>query len=304
MELTNIIIIVILIFIIYYIVKNGLSVRENMVSDSNKSLYISEPFENKKNSSTSIDDITNSFPKVNEFFEEKQFHNDYRDTINALNQMIPNKKYQFNQCEAPVRFELLKSSDVKPISKKFLAELNRVVKNSIKDSYAGKNWQDAMPQQQTKEYKSGWDKHMNQLGLPGSIYNDPVKRSSLDLVCVDHVEKYTTEDETKFVIFLILQKRGICDQIIIKLSIVADNKDINLDRDFFKKGSDTYDSKIVVEELFVVGFMTRKNFGKQSVKENWYNFKGLGDDKEFTHKQIIKKLIKKKKDLAKSYNDL
>ena len=51
-----------------------------------------------------IDEILKSKQqqKVNPYFMEAQFHNDYKDTLQAFNLLIPNQKQLFNRSNMPV----------------------------------------------------------------------------------------------------------------------------------------------------------------------------------------------------------
>ena len=48
-----------------------------------------------------------------------------------------------------------------------------------------------------------------------------------------------------------MQKKNVKDQMIIKLSLVQNKKDINDDRDFFKDGNEMIN--VVIEEIFIIG---------------------------------------------------
>lgn len=244
--------------------------------------------------------------RINDFFEEKQFHTDYRDTTDAFTLMIPNRKALFNTGDLPARFIKGKPQEVQELVTKFITEINKLVKNTIHDFQTPNNWHNSMPQQ-FKKYNSGWDKQLQELGLPPTIYNEPAKKAPIKLIKIDHVEKYETDTEVKYVIFIILQKKGIknIDQMVVRLSLIINQTDINLDRDFFETNQNTYETNVQIEEIFIIGFLTHKNYGKTSVREDWYNFDGIDDGKMFSQKDIMDQLIKKKKSLEQEcYNNI
>jgi hypothetical protein len=231
--------------------------------------------------------------KVNPYFMEMQFHNDYRDTANAIILLIPNQKQLFNRSNLPIiNVSTPSNKEILPLIKNFIKELNRVLKNNVGDEYMVRDWKNNMAE---KDFKSGWEKQQEKLGLPGSLYNSPVKKEPVKLIKVDHSERFETEDEIRYVVFLVLQKPSAKDQILIKVSFQIDKQDTNLDREFFDKNKNESETLIKVEEAFVMGFLTKHSFGKQSVKSEYYNFDGISNGRIWSQKQIMQELNKKRK---------
>lgn len=231
--------------------------------------------------------------KVNPYFMEVQFHNDYRDTANAIILLIPNQKQLFNRSNLPIiNVSTPSNEEILPLVKNFIKELNRVIKNNVGDEYMVRDWKNNMAE---KEYKSGWDKQQEKLGLPGSIYNSPTKKEPVKLIKVDHSERFETEDEIRYVVFLVLQKPTAKDQMLLKVSFQIDKQDINLDREFFDKDKNESETLIKVEEAFVMGFLTKHSFGKHSIKSEYYNFDGISNGRIWSQKQIMSELNKKRK---------
>ena len=75
---------------------------------------------------------------------------------------------------------------------------NKIYKNIFTEvpdyRTANSGWDEPLQDQQME---TGWEKHMQSLGLPKSLYPDPAKKSKVKLEKIDHVEKYETEDETE-----------------------------------------------------------------------------------------------------------
>lgn len=237
-------------------------------------------------------------PKVNKFFQEVQFHQDYRDTMNAFNLLTDQKPF-FNIADLPVtNLEKPSNSEINNLISKFIREVNKIVKNHVSDELGATSWTDNMPQ---KKYKSGWDKQQEELGLPGSIYNEPAPKSSIRLIKLDHAEKYETDAEVKYVVFLIIQKRNTEDQMLVRVSFVVDKQDLNLDREFFDKNKNSYETSVSIEEISIIGFMITHGFGEQGSKEKFYDFEGISDGRMFSQKEIIRQLNKKRRAYQKEY---
>ena len=79
---------------------------------------------------------------VNPNFLNNQFHNDYRDVITALNNLVPDKKQLFNLPNIPVIYSEPEASEVRNMIRDFIAVLNTNLKTEV-PSYRNPN--------------SGWD---------------------------------------------------------------------------------------------------------------------------------------------------
>lgn len=95
---------------------------------------------------------------------------------------------------------------------------------------------------------------------------------------------------------MIIQKKNVSDQMIIKTSFVMNNEDTNADRDFFKKNSNI-DLDIKIEEVSVIGFLTDHSYGSNTPRENFYDFNINYNDVEnddILNQQIILDELKRK----------
>lgn len=245
-----------------------------------------------------IDKILQSKHKkvdVNPNFIEIQFHQDYRDTSNAFILMSPNQKEIFNKGDLPIKIDEPSYDETKKIVKKFIKEVNRTVKYHVSSEDGLKNWQNHMTD---KKFKSGWDKQQEALGLPTSIYLDPAEKASIKLIKLDHAEKHETDDEIKYVVFLIIQKKNVNDQMLVRVSFVVEKRDLNLDREFFSK-KNSYETSVKIEEIFIIGFLTKQNTKVKTKREKFYKFDTISDGRMFSRKDIIKELNKKRKEYEK-----
>lgn len=269
-----------------------------------------EPFNTKRRRSKrhrgwDLSEILETDPNVTlkPSFVEMQFHNDYRDTMTAFNDIAPSQKEIFNQADLPATYTNPPDSEAEPLVTEFIRQLNRDVKNNIPDHRTSNTgWDEPLPE--LKE-TTGWEKQQLALGLCPSLYADPSKRAPVRLIKVDFVEKFTTEFETKLVVTMILQKVNVTDQMVVKVSFVSDNRHAHSEdeRRFFRDlETDSRVSvgqggtvNIVIEEIFVVGYLTDCAVDPGNKQDDFYNFKGLETNDVIDNKTIMKELIKKYK---------
>ena len=223
-------------------------------------------------------------------FIEAQFHNDYRDLITAFNNIAPSQKQVFNIANVPPKFTNANPSEVKKLIYDFLKELNKNLFREVSDfRTANSGWDELL---EDPKCESGWEKSMKSLGLPKSIYPDTAKKGKVQLVKLDHIEKYETENEIKYTCYLFLKKSNVDDILVIKVSFVLDKRNINEDRLFF---NDTKtETKVILEEIFILGYMTEKGVGRNNhPRDKFYNFDDLEKDGMMDDKAILKQLNKK-----------
>ena len=305
-NILDIVLLVIILVIIYYLFFNK---KENEKYSEDKEQDEEEQEEQDQNLDLDQDldfDVNTVIKsqkthKINPYFQEMQFHNDYRDTMNAFEILLPTKKIVFNQENMPITdISRPESSEIKKLIVKFIKEVNKTVKHDVGNNFMVKNWNDNMPD---KKEESGWDKEMRVLGLPGSIYNEPASKASIKLLKLDHAEKYQTDYEIRYVIYLIIKKKNVKDQMVVKVSFVIKTQDLNLDREFFDESKNDYKTPVLIEEISIIGYMVSHNFGKVSDREKFYNFDNITDGKMYDQKEIIKQLNDKRREYEKEqYN--
>ena len=239
-------------------------------------------------------------------FIEAQFHNDYRDLITAFNNIAPSQKQVFNIANVPAKFTNANPSEVKKLIYDFLKELNNNLFREVSDfRTANTGWDELI---EDPKCESGWEKSMKSLGLPKSIYPEPAKKAKVQLVKLDHIEKYETEDEIKYACYLFLKKSNVDDILVIKVSFVLDKRNINEDRLFFNNDNNT-ETKVILEEIFILGYMTEKGVGRNNhPRDKFYNFydlekDGIMDDKAIMH-QLNKKLAERHANTQRFDNSL
>jgi len=241
--------------------------------------------------------------EVNPYFKEEQFHQDYRDTINACT-MMTDQKSIFNKCEAPlIKTDEPKHEEINNIAVKFVRELNRTVRDKV-DNFAAQglnSWQDNMPPVNAKSEKA-WEVYNKELGLPTSIYPDPAKKAPIKIVKIDNIHKEETDNEIRYSVYLILQKVNVKDQMFIRVNFVMKKDDIDLEREFFDSSKNNYETNIIIEEITTLGFMIKKGAGRsKTAREKLYDFKGFEDGRLIPEKDVIRQLNNKKREIQENY---
>lgn len=217
--------------------------------------------------------------KLNPNFLRIQFHNDYRDVLTALNNLVPDKKQLFNLPNEPLVYSEPGIREVKDLVSDFVDKLNENLIMEV-PNYRNQNsgWDEAIPD---PTVESGWNKIQNSLGLPTSLYDDPAKKAKVVLIAIKYVQKYETEDEIKYSIDIVLQKVNVEDQIILKCDFVQDKRPLRDENNFFR--TTNVEMNIVTENIYVTGYLT-------SYGDNYDKYDGLGigdhDDKYYDYNKM------------------
>lgn len=230
---------------------------------------------------------------LNQNFINIQFHNDYRDVMTALNNVVPQKKQRFNLANIPLKYTEPEVKEVKNLVTDFVAVLN---KNIIEEVPTSRNpnsgWDEAIVD---PTVKSGWDKTQEALGLPTSLYEDPAPKSQVKLIAVNQVQKYETDDEIKYSIDMVIQKLNVEDQMIIKASFVQDKRPMNDENNFFK--TTIIEMNISIEDIYILGYLSR--YGDDTTKEfdgdekKYYDYNKMEYNNMVDPKYIQKILMEK-----------
>jgi len=235
--------------------------------------------------------------KNNEFVEA-QFHNDYRDTITAFNNIAPSQKQIFNIENQPVKFYNPPLSEVKKLIDDFIYQVNKNVINDVPDyRVLNTGWDEPLPD---PTYE-GWAKNMKNLGLPDNLYPDPAKKAKITLLKVDHIEKYETDKEIRYTVHMFIKKENVKDILIIRVSFVLDKR--LMDENKILLNNKIVEMNIVLEEIFIVGFMTERGVGRDNLlRDTFYNFNDLQKDGITDDAKIISQLNQKLKDRQRETN--
>lgn len=231
--------------------------------------------------------------RIKPYFIDMRVHNDYRDTLTAFNDVAPDQRPLFNRSMLPVKQVEINPKQVKPLVRAFLKRVNEDVKYNVSDSLNEQSGFDEFVPEKRME-TDGWGEEMKQLGLPESLYLKPSKRAKIVLVKIDAVEKYATEDQLNFIVHMIVQKKNTPDQMIVKVSFILDNHDINEDRNLNKKDAEV-DYNARIEEIYIVGFLTDHKYGDPTERKDFYQFDNIEKDEVLDQELILKTLQEKYK---------
>lgn len=300
MYVIDIVLAVLVIIIIYYLFfsepqSNRKIIVDNYGTDIKQNKRKISAINKPKNISIESESIATMGGNI--IFVEAQFHNDYRDTITAFNDLVPCQKSIFNPYNLPTQFSVVDENEVAQMANDFVRELNKIIIKDIPEyRNANTGWEEPIVD---KKIKSGWDKHMEALGLPSSLYPDPAMNSKIKLITIDRVEKYETDTEIKYSVFMFIKKDNVSDQLIIKVNFIMELSDVNISRKFFE--NDDGEREITIEEIFMIGYLTHadRSVSKGDNIEDFYNFENMEHQNIIDDKTILKQLIGKYKDRAK-----
>lgn len=256
-----------------------------------------------------LDEIVNGKVKVNgkekvnevkPYFIDKQFHEDYRDTVTAFDHLLEYDKPKFNKACLPVSYTTVNKIEIKGLLKAFLKMLNNeIIKNVHNYVTVDDGFQNSMP---NPTVKSGWERQLENLGLPGDLFKNKLK-SKIKIIKVDKVEKVESDSQVKYTVYMIIQKLNVSDQMVVKISFVLDRSDLNIDRDFFKNKK-SVDLNVTLDNVFVIGYMSNFSFGVNNERTDFYTFEKTENTNILDQKEILKQLKKKYNDRAIESNGL
>jgi hypothetical protein len=307
MDNLSLFILIIIILLLFYITTSNNSCKRRERLENNNKLETNDKIDevdefddeilNKAiNASinTNIKSNVNNTAQINvlPYFVEMQFHNDYKDVISAFDIMIETGRQIFNRSNLPVSIKELNSADSIKMTNVFIEQLNDVLKRRINNHADVENgWKNI---QENKQIESGWEKQMKKIGVPSNIYDKGALKSKIILIRIDKFVMSTTDSQTRYDVFMIIQKDNSYDQMVLKVSFVTDREDMNTDRNFFKDDK-TVDLNVHMEDIFVIGFMTNHSYGSNNVsmRQDFYNFENVEKDGMMDQTEIMKQLKKK-----------
>ena len=275
--------IVILIIIIILLIISCLLKRENFSLSDIKNLLFDDNEINLTNNED-IDDIKdfNIYEENNEFmnkkyrlnknndetyFEPLKFHPDYIDVINFINDnynnISPHDKMEnkiFNNNDLPTITNTM--PNIKEINKvgsilnNYVKYLNKECKND-KYSINQNKWENRIEQ----NYKDGFQRVQEFLGLPKSLYNKSV--SQTELILDEYYglksEKVIDTDEIEYSVYLLLSRKQTRDKILLKIKFIINDK------------------KVMIDDIDIIGFDNNRQINPNYKDiNNYYKFDSLG----------------------------
>lgn len=222
-----------------------------------------------------------------------QFHNDYRDTIAAINNIVPSPKQFFNIPNLPTTYsDKVSGEEIMPILDGFIKLLNDNIDTIPETRQVNTGWDEPL---KDPNVKSGWEKSQEELGLPSSLYNKPANNAHVRLINVKKVQKYETDDETKYKVEMVIQKNGVDDQMIIQPSFVIDKRGLHDPNNPDHKLE--IDLPLIVQEVFITGFLTDRGTDAQimyeNTGENFYDFDKM-ETNNITNSKMIRQILLEK----------
>ncbi|MCJ7637249.1 MAG: hypothetical protein MUO21_07135 [Nitrososphaeraceae archaeon] len=236
-------------------------------------------------------DITKE--KLNPNLLDIQWHNDYRDVLDAINNLVGDRRQRFNIANIPLVYSEPETNEVKVLVKDFIHVLNDNICSRVPaERNPNSGWDEAIPD---PTIESGWEQSQRSLGLPVSLYEKPAPKSNVKLIKIDFVQKYETDDEIKYSVVMVIQKENVDDQMVIQVGFVQDKRPMNDENNFFINAK--IDMKIVIEEVFMKGFLSQDgpDAGLQAAatKEKYYDFDTMEINNVTDPKEIQRILMEK-----------
>ncbi|VBB18305.1 hypothetical protein YASMINEVIRUS_768 [Yasminevirus sp. GU-2018] len=250
-------------------------------------------------------------PEMNGEFAEMQYHKDYADTITAINNLTPQKEL-FNLGFLPVVESTPDKANVKSLVKLFLKKLNFEVSNNVEEFlHTNSGWNDMGKR---RREKSGFEEQMEELGLPGTLYTEGAEKGKVKLVKVDKAEQFTTDDQIRFTVYMIVQKENVKDQMVLQVQFFMEREDLSGNRDdranFFdrglpQEGDETKidaDQVVIIEQVFTLGYLTNAT-AKKTKMDKFHDYDGVHRaDGTIDQEKVIKTMLRKHKERENELN--
>jgi hypothetical protein len=259
-------------------------------------------------------DSMKSNKRVCSEFIEKQYHKDYNDTITAINNLTPQKEL-FNMGFLPVKEVDPDSGNIRELVKLFINRINDEVDNRVSEFlHKNSGWND---QGKRKKIKSGFEEQLEELGLPGDLYTQPADKAGIRLVAIEHAEQHMTDDQIRFIAHIVVQKKNVKDQMVIKVLFFMEREDLKNGGDhrenFFDKSVANHDREldaanqkldniVIIEQVFTVGFLSDTGTSKTRM-DKFYEYKDIQNQNGIIDQYKVLQIMKKKHAFLCSVDD-
>ena len=238
-------------------------------------------------------------------FIEKQYHKDYNDTITAVNNLTPQKEL-FNMGFLPVKEVDPDPGNINELVKLFITKVNDEVDHRVSEFlHTNSGWND---QGKRKKIKSGFEEQLEELGLPGDLYTQPADKARIRLVAIENAEQHMTDDQIRFVAHIVIQKKNVKDQMVLKVQFFMEREDLKSGGDareqFFDKSLGNHhkdqlradqklDNIVIIEQVFIVGFLSDSGRGKTRM-DKFYEYKDIQNQNGIIDQYKVLQIMKKK----------
>lgn len=249
---------------------------------------------------------------VNSEFIEMQYHKDYNDVITAINNLTPQKEL-FNLGFKPVVNSKPNHENVKSLVELFVNKINYEIEHNVQEYlHTNSGWNDMGKR---KREKTGIEKILeDELGLPGSLYTEPAGNAPIKLIKIDRAEQFTTDDQIRFIIYIIIQKENVKDQMVLQVQFFMEREDLSGTRDdradFFTKGllreGDNEkidpDQVAIIEQVFTLGYLTDAA-EKKTKMDRFHDYGNVQhSDGTIDQEKVIKMMLIKHKERENELN--
>lgn len=237
-----------------------------------------------------------------------QYHVDYYDTITGIN-YITSQKELFNMGFLPAKDVKPDDNVVNDLTELFIGRLNHEIDSTVTE-YIEPNsgWHDMGKR---RRIKNGFEEQQEELGLPSTIYNEGAKKEKVELIHIQKASQTNTDDQARIEITMVLQKPHVKDQIVLKVLFFMEREDMKGStdnrNDFFKQDlnrrkDNVTDQEIIIEQVFIVGFLTNDGEPKTSM-DKFYNYEDIKNvDGTLDQSKIIKAMIQKQRERSKEHS--
>jgi hypothetical protein len=279
------------------------SSRYQSSRDRSHTHHGTEPSGIEPSDTESFDPVPDPVPiQRNNEFIEIQYHQDYNDTITAINNLTSQKEL-FNLGFLPVKETVALPAHTKQLVDLFIKRLNTEIRSNVSEYlHPNSGWGDMGKRPREK---SGFEKQQEELGIPGSLYTEPASKAPVRLIGIDKAEQHRTDDQIRFIIHIIIAKPNVQDQMVLRVHFFMEKGDLTTPRDdranFFDNKMD-YDPDspdnhtVIIEQVFVTGYLTN-NGEKKTAMDRFHDYRNVQRlDGTMDQEKVIRIMMDKHKD--------
>jgi hypothetical protein len=254
--------------------------------------------------------------KLNPYYIQSKFSDNYRDVMTAIYDLCPNQKTLFNLQTLPVTTTTFNPEKEYPLEVykiiiEFINQLNDSINKLPESNEIINDYNNYLPMtSQTQKYikNNGINKFYNEIGVDFNLYADTPQNAPVELIKIIEVIKDYTESDTRYKIKLVIHKvlKSVSEQMELTVYFIYRNDIIDGENLFRKVQNLDFDKKITIEYIFINGFYIdnfNKNFeayGKDDYDKplvndpgNFYKFDMLNENKMLSANYIQNKLNEK-----------
>ena len=274
----------------------------------------------KKNKLIKETDISKT--KLNNYFVDSKFSNQYRDIITAINQMSPNQKTLFNIQVLPVTTTIYDPSKEYPLEVyklviQFITQLNDIIKALPESAEIINDYNNVLPMtSELHKYvkNKGINNFYNEIGVDFNLYSDVPINSPVELIKILEAKKEDTDNEVRYVISFVIHKilKSVTEQMKITCYFIMKKDQFEGENLFKNVQQIDYVSPVALEYVFVNGFFIQnfnnkyEAYNKDNLApdkpsynpSNYYKFDNLNQNEMLSDEYIIKNLNKKYREHA------